>query len=196
MYRVDHVEKSFSTTMKGFVLAICGPTLDKEYTDRVRKHTKDMKNVRVISNDGLSHPVACGLLSKCDALVNSSLSEGSSVAIAEAYALGKFVLARNIPANRATLMNGTEMFLSSMGGTKNCKSSDFKQVGCGVLYESPTGFINAVREYFVRNTKRRELVVRNGPHVVKAINNMERLHWNELVSAVLAAPYKSTNNEQ
>ena len=87
------------------------------------------------------------------------------------------------------------MFLSSMEGSKKNCSSDFKQVGCGVLYESPTGFINAVREYFVKNTKRRELIVRNGPHVVKVVNKTERLCWNELVSAVLAAPYKSTNEQ-
>jgi hypothetical protein len=31
--------------------------------------------------------------------------------------------------------------------------------------------------------------VRNGPRVVKAINETERLYWDELVYTVLASPY-------
>jgi len=173
--------------MKGFVLVIVGPTLDEDYANLVRKRTKDMTCVKLISGNGLSHSVACGLLRKCDGLVNSSLSEGSSVAITEAFAMGRpLVLARDIPENRATLRQGADLFQrdDDVSSTSSSEKT-FEQVGCGIVYNSPHGFLDAVKEYFVNNVTKREKIVKHGPRIAKSLNETEYELWNVLVNDLL-----------
>lgn len=200
LYLVDHSEKVFSTRLKDFKLAIVGRDLNKTYAEQVRKHTKDMSCVQLVSKSvGLSHPVLCGLLRKCDALVNSSLSEGSSVAIAEAYAAGVLVLARDIPANRATLVQSASLLEDIVEdrvvADVDAKKSSFERVGCGVLYSSPEGFISALDAIFVsdksisntNSSSMHDAIVKDGPRVVKSLNAAEYRSWKALVETCISS---------
>jgi len=87
-----------------FHLACCGPVLDAGYGERVL--------AAVAERPWASHlgiiPAAAmaSAMSAADAVVNNSASEGLPNALLEAVALGRPVLARNIPGNAAVIQPG------------------------------------------------------------------------------------------
>ncbi|KAK7072504.1 glycosyltransferase 1 domain containing 1 [Halocaridina rubra] len=90
-------------------MIIIGPTLDDDYTRNAMAHARRLNGI--IITDKLS-PTACqAVIFNATVVINTSLSEGMSAAILEAMALGKPVLARNIPGNAAIIKHGVNGLL-------------------------------------------------------------------------------------
>ncbi len=80
-----------------FALAFCGPALDPDYFERFITAINQRPwahYLGVIPSDAMPSAMA-----EADAILNNSSSEGVSNALLEALALGRPVLARNIPGN-------------------------------------------------------------------------------------------------
>eukprot|EP00940_MAST-03C_sp_MAST-3C-sp2_P002165 g2165.t1 len=147
LYVVDAVEKAFGKS-GSFVLAVCGPRLDEAYAETVAEKTRGMCAVKLLDG-GVSHPIASRLIAMSAAVVNTSISEGSSGVLLEAMALGVPVLARDIVANRKTLaqaVGGSDDV--SNQSTDSIRTSNVDFIGPGALFRGPKGFVDAVRRVF------------------------------------------------
>eukprot|EP00939_MAST-03C_sp_MAST-3C-sp1_P000927 g927.t1 len=179
-YLVDHVEAAFesSAAMRDYVLVIAGPVIDEAYANFVRERTKGSAHV-TFAPGGIEHSVACALMRRCTALVNSSVSEGSSVAIKEARAMGVPVFARDVPGNRATLR---QLSSSRAGDCSDCDDDDdealFGRVSNGAwLYRDPPGFVAALRDHLGTRDETKKRGAMEGPRLVDAMNKREEAGW-------------------
>uniref|UniRef100_A0A8D0E827 Glycosyltransferase 1 domain containing 1 n=1 Tax=Salvator merianae TaxID=96440 RepID=A0A8D0E827_SALMN len=82
-------------------LIIIGPAVDPVFAEEVKEKIKRVEGVLLLPEIPMEDLHA--VVKKCFAVVNSSLSEGMSVAILEAMDLKVPVLARNIPGNAAII---------------------------------------------------------------------------------------------
>lgn len=83
--------------MQNFSVAFCGPVLDTDYFALFIKAIEKRPwayYLGVIPPDAMPSAMA-----EADAILNHSISEGVSNALLEALAIGRIVLARNIPGN-------------------------------------------------------------------------------------------------
>ncbi|RMF43093.1 MAG: glycosyltransferase [Planctomycetota bacterium] len=108
-----------------FVIAGAGPDLAvlQRFRDSIAAHD----SVRFVGHRG----DALTLLASCDALWNGSLYEGQSNTILEAMALGKPVLASDIPGNRDLVKHEETGFLYRLGDIQKLCSYTLR------LLESP-----------------------------------------------------------
>ena len=102
-------------------LACCGPILDSAYG---RRFTEAVAARPWAAYLGVVPPEAmAGAMRQADAIVNNSSSEGLPNALVEAAALGRPIVARNIPGNAAVVTDGVN----------------------GLLYTDAAGFRAAIR---------------------------------------------------
>jgi glycosyltransferase involved in cell wall biosynthesis len=92
-----------------FQLAICGPILDSDYGEECL--------TRIAEKSWAHHlgaiPADCmaAVFRQVDVVINNSFAEGLSNSLLEATALGRPILARNIPGNAAVVEHGVNGFL-------------------------------------------------------------------------------------
>ena len=92
-----------------FLLAICGPVLDRDYGDRVLAAVQERPWARYL---GIVPPQAMAqAMCEADVVVNNSISEGLANSLLEAATLGLPMLARNNPGNAAMVRHGLNGFL-------------------------------------------------------------------------------------
>ncbi len=100
-------------------VAFCGPPLDPEYSRRFFAALRERPQAIYL---GLVPPEAmAAAMREADVIVNNSASEGLPNALLEASALGKPILARDIPGNAAVVKDGAN----------------------GLLFRDPAGFAAA-----------------------------------------------------
>jgi len=92
-----------------FALGLCGPVLDEEYGRRLLDAVASRPWARHL---GVIPPEAMATaLGQADVVLNNSQSEGLANALAEAAALGRPILARDIPGNAAVVDPGVNGLL-------------------------------------------------------------------------------------
>lgn len=102
-------------------LAFCGPILDRDYGERFRAAVDRHAWASWL---GVVPPAAMAdAMRQADVIVNNSCSEGLPNALVEAAALGRPIVARDIPGNAAVVTDG----------------------GNGLLYHDAEGFRTAIR---------------------------------------------------
>ena len=85
-----------------FAVAFCGPALDPDYFELFSDAIDQRPWARYL---GVIHPDAMpSAMAEADLILNHSVSEGMSNALIEALAVGRPVLARNIPGNAEILI--------------------------------------------------------------------------------------------
>ncbi len=92
-----------------FALGLCGPVLDPEYGWCVLEAVAARpwaRHLRVIPPEAMASALA-----QADLVLNNSQSEGLANALAEAAALGRPILARDIPGNAAVVEPGVNGLL-------------------------------------------------------------------------------------
>jgi glycosyltransferase involved in cell wall biosynthesis len=85
-------------------IAFCGPALDAAYAERFL--TEVAKRSWALYLDVLPVPAMPAALREADVVLNHSLSEGLPNSLVEAAALGRPILARDIPGNAAVVEAG------------------------------------------------------------------------------------------
>lgn len=115
-----------------FLLAACGPVLDKDYGDRFLAAVQQRPWARYL---GIVPPEAMAqAMRDADVVLNNSISEGLANSLLEAATLGIPILARNNPGNAAIVQHGLN----------------------GVLYDSAADCVELARE-LLRADRRRHL---------------------------------------
>ena len=115
LFPLDPLE-SLRREHPGLALWYAGPSLDARETQRL---TQELSRRPWARNLGpVSHAVMPSLLSGADIVLNCSLSEGGMAnAVLEAFALGRAVLASDIPGNRSLVEDGvTGLLFDSEAG--------------------------------------------------------------------------------
>lgn len=118
-------------------LVILGPRLDMEYTNFFLQEIESVPGIIYIPGLGLEETHSFIRDSTC--VVNSSISEGMSVAILEALALGVPVIARDIPGNADIIEDDVT----------------------GLLYDVPQKFLERA-EMLLSSEDRRQKLIWNG----------------------------------
>ncbi|KAL8604676.1 hypothetical protein ACOMHN_013456 [Nucella lapillus] len=111
LYLVDCFSQ-WHQTCKKVLYVIVGPVLDQEYYRKEFQPALE-KSEGVVHIPGLSFEEVHSAMTQCFAMVNSSESEGMSLAILEAMQLKLPVLVRNIMGNTAIIEDGRTGLLFS-----------------------------------------------------------------------------------
>lgn len=92
-------------TLPTLRLVLAGGGLDREYENAVKKQVENLDWVTMRGD--MPHEQMAGLYAAADIVLNCSLFEGGMAnALLEAMAVGRPVLARNIPGNRSLIQHG------------------------------------------------------------------------------------------
>jgi len=104
-----HLCDPLAARHKTFRLAFCGPVLDHDYAERFFAALAGRPWAAWL---GVIPPAAmAAALSEADVVLNHSCSEGLTGALLEALAVGRAILARNIPGNAAIIDHGNNGLL-------------------------------------------------------------------------------------
>ena len=90
-------------------LIIIGPILEKELGDKLKEKIEGKNWVEYLGE--VSHKQVQRFISKCDIMLNNSVSEGMSSTLLEAQCMGKPILATDIAGNRAIVTHGVDGYL-------------------------------------------------------------------------------------
>ena len=147
-------------------LVIVGPVLEEEMTAEVFRRTS-LPNCGLVYSPPISRVCLLRWMKQADILVNSSISEGQSNAILEAFLVSTPVVARKNDGNEA-LIGKPETGLR------------------GVLYSTPLECIEACEKILRKD----EIMMQNIQHSLAYVmsehnSDLERHRWKELVKATL-----------
>ena len=144
------------------VLVIIGPLLDHEYGCSFLKEVDRRSNVVYAGSLSLQETHAS--ITQCFCLVNSSISEGMSAAILEAFSLETVVIARTNPGNSYLIQNGIN----------------------GLLYESITEFTSGM-QLLIEDSGRKQVLIDNAKNKIASSfsHERERDSYKQLLNSVI-----------
>ena len=95
---------------------IAGEGADREHLEREAEHLNVHSSVHFLGR--IPHVQMPGLLSKADIYVSTSLADGTSVSLMEAFAAGVFPVVTDIPSNREWITDRESGFLVPVGNER------------------------------------------------------------------------------
>jgi L-malate glycosyltransferase len=123
----------------GVRFLIAGEGADKENLEREAGHLKIQSSTQFLGR--IPHHQMPDLLSQTDIYVSTSLSDGTSVSLLEAFAAGVFPVVTDIPSNREWITDGKNGFLVPAGDEKRLADRILQAIQDAELLEN-TGKIN------------------------------------------------------
>lgn len=157
-----------STDLQGTSLVVMGPMLDEQYSKKFLDYLKNLHTDTVIYIGALHCPQAHAAIQQSDCLVNTSISEGMSSAIIEAFSLETPVIARNNAGNSSVIDSGAN----------------------GLLFDTPEDFISQLRQ-LQTNSELKGRIIRNAKASIteRFSPEVERESYLKLTSEVLNESY-------
>ena len=171
-------------------LTVCGPVVDEAYGELVKARFSRLAESDRSLLPGTDRDTVLRYVSEARVLLNTSISEGQSGAIAEGMMVGTLVFARDIPGNRHLFDLCEARACATLGPTemKDMKGDGWKIHPVGILFSTPEGCMRAFDALGLgKGSTEHEVVSEIRKRAREGVNELslnESKRWSEVIKEV------------